>query len=213
MFSVDEHNSTITDNEQSGTEENEALKEQLHDISATGNVVAVAGVFERKRVIKRFFVSFGILLLYGAFLCYLVPYTKHLSGRTYEIAPIIISQEFLLPLFWILLGWTIMQASSVIGLVGKLQVKAGKTIYIAIVALIVLYVAALLPFFVESVICMVLSSQYLKSTGSFSYSYQIPLAFQELANIIIGFSFKSGIFTALGVIFWLSKPEKRQKQS
>lgn len=213
MFLEDEHSNIVDkDDRQSGTEENEALKDQLHETLATENTVAVSGASERKREIMRVLVSFGILLIYGTLLCYLVPYTKHLASRIYDITPTIISQEFLLPLFWILLGWNIMQASSVAGLVGKRQSKAGRAIHITIVALIVLYVLALLPYFAESIKCMVLSSRYLKSTGSFSYTYQIPVIFQKLAYGIIAFSSKSGIFTSLGVIFWLSKPEKRQKK-
>lgn len=213
MFSEDEHNSTNTDDEQCSTEENKALKEQVHDISDTGKPVAAAVAFERKREIKRFLISFGILLIYGALLYYLVPYAKHLSVETFEIAPTIILKEFLLPLFWLLLGWTIMKASSVLGLVEKRRAKAGRALYIVVVVLLVLYVAALLPFLIESIKCMALSSQYLKSTGSFSYSYQIPLAFQKLELAMIDFSNKSGVFIAVGVIFWLSKPEKRQKKA
>jgi|GEM_PF-3056680 len=211
MFIKDEHsNNTGKDDSQSGAEENEELKEQLHYVLTTENPLSVARASERKREIMRVLISFGILLIYGALLCYLVPYTKYLADRTYQIAPTFILQESLLPLFWILLGWTIMQASSVVGLVGKRQSKAGMAIYITAIAFIVLYVAALLPFLIESIKCMVLSNQYLKSTGSFSYTYQIPLLFERLAYGLIGFSYKSGIFTVLGIILWLSKPEKRK---
>ncbi len=163
----------------------------------------------RKRGLLRLLISFGILLPFSVSLCYLVPYARMLSSRTYQIAPTLIVNDLLMPLFWLLLGWTLMQALNVVGLVDKKQTRLKPVIQIACVVLLLLYIAALLPFSVESIKCMILSLKSIHSSGEFSYTYGIPMFFQDIAYYIMIFNYKSGVFSALGVIIWVCGPEKQ----
>jgi len=85
---------------------------------------------KRKREIRWLIVFVGILLVVGAFLCFLIPYLKGLASSKFFITPSIIL-TFLMPYFWILLGWTLMQTFSVFRIVEIHHTKSSKAIYIS----------------------------------------------------------------------------------
>jgi hypothetical protein len=152
--------------------------------------------WERKREIKRLLISFGILLIVGVSLCFLIPYAK--TARTYfEIIPSFIIEIYLLPLFWVLIGWTIMQVFGVIGIVQTNHTKLSRAIHIVVLSLLLLYVVIMLPFVIESI----------KADGF----YHIPLFLQKIEITMLSLKCKSAIFAVLSVILWLCRPEKQKR--
>lgn len=168
--------------------------------------------WKRKRDIRRLIVSVGILLVVGVSLCFLTPYLKDLANHEFFTAPLIVL-AFLIPYFWILLGWTLMQIFYVLGIIEINHTKLSKAIHIATLTLIILYTAVMLPSIVELTKCTVLQFQYAQNPeaflNGFSYSSNFPLLLNEIETIILTLDNKSAVFTALGVILWLCKPDKQ----
>lgn len=152
--------------------------------------------WERKREVKRLLISFGILLIVGVSLCFLIPYAK--TARTlFIITPSFIIEIFLLPLFWVLIGWTVMQVFGVLGIVQTNHTRLSRAIHIGVLSLLFLYVVIMFPFVIESI----------KADGF----YQIPLFLQKIELIMINIKFKSAIFAILGVILCLCRPDKQKR--
>lgn len=167
---------------------------------------------ERKQEVKRLLIAIGILLIAGVSHLFLASYVK---GPHYFSAPLIIVNLFLLPLFWGTLSWTLMQASGVLGIVEIKQTKQGRVIYIAVLTLLLLYVAIMLPFIVESLRCMVLEIQYFKNPAAYpnglSYSFHLPIFLQMIVVTISNISFKPCMFNMLGMILWLSGQSAKRR--
>lgn len=165
---------------------------------------------------RRLAVSIGILLIVGVSISFLIPYVNDLAKRDFVTEPLIIVDIFLLPLFCVLIGKTIMQAFGAFGIVRINQTKVSKAIHITVLTLIVLYTVIMLPFIIESIKCMILEFKFSKNPSDYpngiSYSYNIPLFLQNIEIKILNFDYKPAIFTVLGVILWTCKPNKQKTE-
>lgn len=168
---------------------------------------------KRKRQIKHLIISFGLLLIVGVSLCFLVPYLKTLSGFHQLFTPTMIVKVLIEPLFWVLCGWTLFEVFDVLGIIEIRHSKLSKWIFISALALVLLYLAIMLPFIIESIRSMILELQYSKNPDAypngFSYSYQLPVFLQRMERNIFSINNKSVIFTILGVVLRICMPEKQ----
>ena len=107
-----------------------------------------------------------------------------------------------------------MQIFGVLRIVEINHTKLSKAIHIVALVLVLLYTAIMLPYIIESVRPMVLEIQHYMNPDAFpnglSFTYHIPVFLQGIQQRFISFSNKSVIFTVLGVILWICKPEKRK---
>lgn len=191
----------------------EAHVQALEDAPSRKNDEAADSKQKRKSAKLRLLIAFGILLIFGFSLRCLVPYAKKIHGLTYDLAPSILANGLLLPIFWSLLGWTIMQASGVFGLVSRKRTRAGGIVRIAVLTMILAYAAVMVPFMIETVHAAILQLRYLQAVypPGFFYAYHLPIFLQSAAAWLLRVSYKPGIFTALGVLLWLSGREKRRR--
>jgi len=124
-------------------------------------------------------------------------------------------QICLLPLFWLVLGWTIMQGMGVLGVVKRVKSKFSKTIYIACLSIVLIYAVLMLPYTIETINCFIQSLKYQQNPAlfpdGFHYSYNIPLFLQKIELKLITFCYnRSVIFIIPSIFFWLSKPTKQK---
>jgi len=174
---------------------------------------------ERKRERRQLLVSFAILLIIGVSLYFLVPYVKKIASERFIIAPLALVNLLLIPIFWILFGWTLMQGSQALGLVRRARAKAGRPIHIAILALLLIYALILLPELIVMTKATIMEIQRMRDPSLFpgGISVTSPAIALRLAGIserIKNFVYnRSAVFSAVGIILWLSKADKRKKRS
>jgi hypothetical protein len=170
--------------------------------------------WKRKEEIRRLLISVFILLIVGVFLYFLVPYANNMRLK-FEMASSLMLSIFLLPLFWGIIGWTLMQFFATLGIVKSKQTKLSRLIYLAILVLLLLYMMIMIPFIIETLQSTFLSFQYHKHPATypdgFSYSYQIPVFLQTIeSKTLIFLDGKSSVFIVFGVILRICRPDKQR---
>lgn len=169
----------------------------------------------RKKDKKHLIVAVGILLILSISLYFLIPLAAKMRLNFMATEPTVLIQICLLPLFWLVLGWTIMQGIGVLGVVKRVKSKSSKAIHIACLSIVLIYVSLMLPFTIETINCFIQSLKYQQNPAlfpdGFQYSYNIPLFWQNIELKVMNFCYnRSAIFIIPSMIFWLSKPIKQK---
>ena len=170
---------------------------------------------KRKRQNEHLIISFGLLLIVGVCLCFMVPYLKELATHHYDSTPLILLSVFVMPFFWLLCGWTLIELCDLLGIVEIKHSKLSNRIFITALALVLLYLAIMLPFIIETVNIMIIEFKFRKNPDAFSnglsFSSQLPVLLQRIERYLFSIKNQSVIFTILGVVLRLCMPEKKHR--
>ena len=170
-----------------------------------------SGTPKREKI--RLAIAAGITLALGigAFFLSRMTQTQNLSQINiyYEW----LSCLFVLPLFWLFAGWTVVQGMSLLGIVQPAKSKCARVIHISMLAIVVAYAAVMLPLLIEIIPVTVQQSQYdVNYSASSNMSYAIPVPGVTIPTLSFVYS-NSAVFLLPGVLFRLSERAKRKKQS
>ena len=173
---------------------------------------------KRKREKNRFLIYSVILLILGISLCLLNPIFKNMNTTMMLVGPLNLMRTYLLPIFWLLLGVTLMQGAGVLGMVKRLKVKASRPIYIAMLAILLLYAAIMLPNVIIMVKLSFVELQYMHNPSLFPDG--ICVTSPLMSSLIMGITqrmmdvvySKPIMFAIPGVILWLSGADKQKRR-
>ncbi|SHI17997.1 Helix-turn-helix [Sporobacter termitidis DSM 10068] len=212
---------SVTSEEVSSWENDEAQPDIDTLVSLAGvlntDIAALTGEPPaRKKDVRRLLIACGLLLVLGLALYFLTPFAARMKSNYYMMTPTLLIGAYLLPLFWLVLGWALMQALGVAGVAKRGRALLSRPLHIAVLIVVLLYAALMLPFFIETVYILSEELRAMKDPslypGGLSYSYQTPLFLQRIEMWLLNaVSRQPMIFILPGIIFWLSKPPKRQK--
>lgn len=159
-------------------EENQGQKKGVTEQSGSLN-----GAPDRKREVRRFLIAVGILLVLGAALYFLYPVIRT-AYQGYVMGPSVLTKVFLLPLIWLVIGWVLVQGSIVLGLIKTEKTKFSRPIHLAMLGIVLLYTAIMLPYGIETIRVMILQLQYQQNPSlypnGFQFSPHIPAALNSL---------------------------------
>lgn len=180
--------------------------------------VALDSELKRKHEIDRFLIYCGILLVFGISLCLLNPVLKKANTTMMLLGPLHLTRTYLQPLFWLLLGFTLMQGAGVMGMVKRLEAKAGRPINIAIIVILLLYAAIMLPDVIIMVKLTFVELQYMHNPSLFPDG--ICVTSPLMSSLFMGFTEKiidvvfsqPSLFVIPGVIIWLSGTDKQKRR-
>ena len=164
---------------------------------------------------KKLIIVAGVLILLGIAAFYMDQISqKELSYL--NNAPIMILRLFLLPLFWLVVGWEAIQGLDFWDVVKPIKAKYGKIVRIAMLLIVILYLAIVIPFLIGMVDCWVQLSAYRQTSNlypdsSFSYVWNYPIGvlndiFWPIAQPVIN---QQVMFVIPGLLFRLFKPVKQ----
>jgi len=209
----------ICSNQSKKSEMTEKLSESPAAISEQANGYAAPdSELKRKQEINRFLIYSGILLILGISLCLLNPIFKNMNTTMMLVGPLNLMRTYLLPIFWLLLGVTLMQGAGVLGMVKRLKVKASRPIYIAMLAILLLYAAIMLPNVIIMVKLSFVELQYMHNPSLFPDG--ICVTSPLMSSLIMGITqrmmdvvySKPIMFVIPGVILWLSGADKQKRR-
>ena len=161
------------------------------------------------------FVIVGLLIL-GIFFYFFGPFAAKLEKETFISGPYVLLKLFLLPIFWLVFGWAMMQALGILGLAKPSGARFAKAIHIAALVVVLLYAALMLPFIAETTKCMIQALQYHQNPALFpngiQYDYNIPLFIQRIEMVLMKVTYSQPmLFILPSIILWLTKPFKKKQ--
>lgn len=170
---------------------------------------------DRKQEKKRLIISAAVLLVYGAALFFFDQYAQKEFHTYYNNAPLMLTRMFFQPIFWLWLGWIVIQCLDFWGIIKPIKAKPRKVVRIAMLAVVLFYAALMIPFLIGMVDCWIQLSIYnqtaqLYAESSFSYEWSYPIeiisnVFWPVFDIVLK---QPIIFVIPGLVYRLFKPEK-----
>ena len=216
-MNIGSDNNEGTDSKSVHTEENsvEELKDTSVEMDGNSNEMTETEISRaRKREMKRFIISFGLVLILGLALHFMTPIIEK-AQTYYMLGPRQIVRLFLLPMLWLVIGWTVAQSAFAFGLVKTVKAKASRPIHIAMLVVILLFIAIMLPYTVDLVKIMAMELRYhgnpsLYPDGIHYLSQIPPFLFRiELALMDTVYS-QPALFIIPSMLFRLSQTERRK---
>lgn len=166
----------------------------------------------RKKEVRKLCISAGLFALLGGAAWYLTPICRDLRSMQYIIAPNMLLHTLLLPLVFLLAGWTLMQSLGVLGVAKPFEQTRAKYVYFALLGLLALYALPALLFSADNVSDMLGYLHYRNNPSLYAgYSYD-SFTPQFLFSFLWYFLNESSLFLLPGVLLWLTKPRKCQKK-
>jgi transcriptional regulator with XRE-family HTH domain len=192
-----------------------AIAETLHTDTTT-LIYGPPPPADRKKEIRRLIIAGGILLILACLWFWLEPVEQRLRYMLMN-EPLLLLRLILLPAIWLVAGWTAVQGLRVPGLLKPVRHLSGKIIFIAALAIVLLYVVIMLPFWIETVKCMLLTLQYRQNPelngGYFSYEYNIPQFLSEIEfAVMVVVAAQPVVFAIPGLLLGLCQPERKRKK-
>ncbi len=168
-----------------------------------------------KKEIKKLFISAAILLLFGVAVHFLNRYGVKLKVEKFMSEVSMITQTLVVPIFWIVFGWILMQALSVMGVMKPLRFRYQKEIHAVIWGVIGLYFIIMLPYFIYLFLCLFKDIQFHQKPElypeGFGYNYMNNL-FSQIEIALLGFLYeKTVIFIIPSVLLWITKPPLKKQ--
>lgn len=193
--------------------------EELREITDVLNVDITAlidgypGPAAPKRGVRQLLISCGIALLLGITAYYLTPLTERFKGQMYNLGPVMLMQAYLLPAFWLVLGWAVMQGAGMLGLVRQGRSGLRRPIHIALLVLVLLYALLTLPFIADQLINLAEHFRFRQNPSLYpdglQYVSHIPDILMNIAWRIVSAVYNSGaVFLLPGILYWLTGPAK-----
>ncbi len=167
-----------------------------------------------KREKRRLIVACGILLLLGIGWYVMARYAAE-AAASFILQPKLLMYLYVLPAFWLVLGWTAPQGLSVLGALKPLRFKFSKTVHIASLAIAVLYFALMLPLSIDLFNSMAQLLQYRHAPSLYPDGYQytsiIPGFLYRIYLPLINAATKfPALFVVFGALAWLIRPLKQE---
>lgn len=167
----------------------------------------------QKKEVRKLTIAAGLLLLLGGLAWYLAPIFHRWAGTLYIMEPNMLLHTLLLPLVFLLAGWTVMQSLGVMGVAKPLEQGHARSVCLVLLGLLALYALPTLLFSAETVYCLLQSLHYQNnpalSPDGFCYTYFTPVALVPFCWHSASISF---LFLLPGALLWLTKPRKWQKK-
>jgi transcriptional regulator with XRE-family HTH domain len=193
-----------------------AIAETLH----TDTTVLIYGSpppSDRKKEIRRLIIACGLLLILVVILCLLAPAANSLYEKALFFQPLMLLRGLLLPVIWLVAGWTAVQGLRVPGLLKPVRHLSGKIIYIAALVIVLLYVVIMLPYWIETIKYIFLNLQFMQNpdpcSDRFNYEYNIPqfiVYYEYLLTDAVGQ--QPVVFAIPGLLLGLCQPERKRKK-
>lgn len=161
---------------------------------------------------KNLAIAIGILFVLGLALYFLTQYAKE-ALLFYSPEPMLIIKLYLQPLFWLVLGWTLIQLfMGTLGIIKPIGAKYCKTVRIAALSLVFLYTAFMIPYLIKIIDMWILSSQYHQNPLLYPSGFSYNIDFSILNNVyrvLIDVANHPVIFIIPGIVFRFCKPVKQ----
>ncbi len=172
---------------------------------------------DMKKEKKRLIISAAALLVFGAALFFLNQYAQNELHAYYNNSPLMLSRMLFQPIFWLWLGWAVIQGLDFWGVIKPIKAKPRKVVRIATLAIVLFYTALMIPFLIGMIDCWIQLSVYRQTAqfyaeSSFSYEWTYPIAlisdvFWPVFDIVLK---QPIIFVIPGLVYRLFKPGKQK---
>ncbi len=185
---------------------------ELFGVDITVLIYGIPNSDTNKKDKKHLLIAGVILLIFSVFLYFATQFGVYM-GRQFCMTPIYLLQLLLYPIFWLILGWTVLQVLGVLGVVKPLKSKYSKTIHITIISILFLYLLIMLPYFVNTISDTIQSYRYIQNPSlyqdGYSNTYELPGFILMIESPIIDATIQHPIiFVIPSLIFWFTKPTK-----
>ncbi len=166
----------------------------------------------RKAEYRNFAILSAVTLLFGIVMHYLLQASGEWNSRYFDLFPTFFVKLFIMPAFYVLLGWLLMQASGIF-----LGVQRGERLhglFWVVIGMLLLYVILLLPYAVWLFQTSALQLQAVQeqTDSSFNTEFSVFPAWDYLAYKIEIFNYQnSSMFIVPGILLWITKKDKSKK--
>ena len=170
---------------------------------------------EKRQAKKRLWIACGILAVLGVLCLCALYWIREWAGTYYYVMPMFFIRDFAVPLWFGLLGWTLLQACGVYLGAKVPQCKALRWIRFAVLICIAICAVLLLPMFCRITVAAV--QQIAAVLTDTRYSGSVPFAFlpiwDTIANKLFFFLYQFPyVTTFVGAALWLVGFPKEKKQ-
>ncbi len=189
---------------------------EVLDTDITSLIYGQPNMLYRKKEKLRVIIPVLILLVLGVIYYFLNKQVTEVLNLKYSYFPRVYLQLLYLPLFWILVGWTLVQSLSLTGAIRLGNWKYKKTLGIISVGIVVLYFLLMLPLYIEGAKIMVQMYQFDQNPdlypNGFHSNNQIPYILRWIEHYIIEVAYNQPIiFIIPGILWGISKLDKIKK--
>ena len=189
---------------------------EVLDTDITSLIYGQPNMLYRKKEKLRVIIPVLILLVLGVIYYFLNKQVTEVLNLKYSYFPRVYLQLLYLPLFWILVGWTLVQSLSLTGAIRLGNWKYKKTLGIISVGIVVLYFLLMLPLYIEGAKIMVQMYQFDQNPdlypNGFHSNNQIPYILRWIEHYIIEVAYNQPIiFIIQGILWGISKLDKIKK--
>jgi len=173
----------------------------------------------QKREIRKLIIWSVITFIMSIIIYNFHKYANISKEQNFNISPILFLQMYMLPVFWMMVGWILMQGLGALRILKPIKAKYSKVIHITILAVVIAYGIIMLPFLVNVIINMIQSYHYhhnpdLFPNGySYSYSFLCPGFVAKLEYYCMrSIGARPGIFFFTTIIYWFTKSISNKEQ-
>lgn len=190
---------------------------EVLDVDANTVIYGVEPSPEQRLERKALVIAFLMTLVLGVIWFILAPLAQERAFRHYDVFPKLLLQTSILPIFLIMLGWTIMQGSHVF--LGTKRLK-GKNIRLfrgILLSTLLLWIVLVLPPLVDMLRLVVIRWQWLQTHNTYSSAdFALPDFWQNLvwnpfsSSLLFYISKYCIAFPVFGIALWLAGFPKRK---
>ena len=168
---------------------------------------------ERKKDVTKLAVACALALVLGVAAILLSPVAAMTRERYYILAPMILLSLFLLPAFWLTVGWGGLHGAAMAGLMRPVRARFTKAVRIAVAVLVALYAALMLPLLVDQALYWADFLRFRQNPALYGDSLQyVP----HIPDFLITIEWRvmnavyrlPAVFLVPGAVFRLMRPAK-----
>jgi hypothetical protein len=145
---------------------------------------------DKKKEKKHLIIAGCILLIISFSLYFVIPFSGDIAKRYYLNQPMMLLLLYLLPIFWLVIGGTIIHGLCMLGIVKPVRLKYGKIIHVATLIIVLVYAALMLPFFIYLISSTVQSFQYIQNPSLYPNGLDSSFSFPDILNNIKAISLR-----------------------
>lgn len=161
-----------------------------------------------KKEYRRLIVACAAAALYGVLVFSFMSAAREWAQTYYVAGPLLLMQTLAISAFFVLLGWTVMQAIGVIMRAKSFAGKCFRIVHYLLIAALILYAVIILPYEVRFIDGSIRQYRYITGGGNWEFSYTFDFLpwwdfiAWKIMQVVLRWSF---LFLLPGAALWATK--------